>query len=152
QPRPRDGRPRNMPMRATEPNLQPSSFMTTRLLSTHRPKGGAMAVARHSVFRALIPLFLFVLCAWAPAGCACGPDGPPTPTQGIVARRSKRPRLPPTSRGTPGITTASAGSIAGGFGVTSAGEPIYVIPLATVPGRAGVEPSLALTYDGASDG
>ena len=44
-------------------------------------------------------------------------------------------------------TTAEAGTIAGSFSVSPTGEAVYSIPLLTPPGRAGLQPSLAITYD-----
>jgi hypothetical protein len=44
----------------------------------------------------------------------------------------------------------SAGSVPGTFSITSTGEATYVMPLVAVPGRAGVEPKLALVYDSAA--
>jgi RHS repeat-associated protein len=52
----------------------------------------------------------------------------------------------------PGVPTVSAGTIPGTFSVTSSGEASYVLPLTTVPGRAGIEPHLAVTYNGDGDG
>ncbi|HSN96669.1 MAG TPA: SpvB/TcaC N-terminal domain-containing protein, partial [Candidatus Nanopelagicales bacterium] len=40
-----------------------------------------------------------------------------------------------------------AGTLPGSFSVTSSGEATYSIPLPVLPGRAGIEPSLAITYD-----
>jgi YD repeat-containing protein len=39
--------------------------------------------------------------------------------------------------------------MAGGFSVSASGEATYAMPLVSVPGRAGVEPTLALMYDSA---
>jgi hypothetical protein len=52
----------------------------------------------------------------------------------------------------PGVHTAPAGTIPGTFSVTSSGEASYVLPLMTVPGRAGVEPHLAVAYSGGGAG
>ncbi|HSN99478.1 MAG TPA: SpvB/TcaC N-terminal domain-containing protein, partial [Candidatus Nanopelagicales bacterium] len=48
--------------------------------------------------------------------------------------------LPPSS-------SVSAGNLPGSFAVTTGGEATTSIPLPILPGRAGIEPSLSLTYD-----
>src|ERR1700691_6795757 len=102
------------------------------------------------------PLMLALLvlaCLFAP-GCTCSstttpPAGPPP---GITACLTRKARSPAAPSGAPGTVTAPAGTIQGTFAVTSTGEATYTMPLVTVPGRAGVEPQLAITYDGAGDG
>jgi RHS repeat-associated protein len=46
--------------------------------------------------------------------------------------------------------TPEAGTIPGTFAVTSTGEATYTMPLVSPPGRAGIEPSLALAYASSS--
>src|SRR5882724_9542967 len=109
-----------------------------------------MAAALRRVLRALTPLLLVVLCVLAPGGCSCSscsPDDLPIPTRGLIACRTHTPSRPAHSGGAPGIKTVPAGAIPGTFSITSTGEATYVMPLVTVPGRAGVEPSLSLIYD-----
>jgi hypothetical protein len=49
--------------------------------------------------------------------------------------------------------SVSAGTIPGSFSVSSTGEAIYSLPLTGPPGRAGMQPTLAITYDSeASEG
>jgi hypothetical protein len=109
-----------------------------------------MAAPRR-VFRALIRLMVvFLVGVLAQAGCSCEPDRPPTPPHGLIACRAPTPKRPPAASGAPGAKTVPAGSIPGTFSITSTGEATYVMPLVTVPGRAGVEPALALTYDSAA--
>ena len=50
----------------------------------------------------------------------------------------------------PAPYTAKAGTIPGAFSVTPTGEATYSLPLATPPGRAGIEPHLSVTYNSAS--
>ncbi|MEO7329303.1 MAG: FG-GAP-like repeat-containing protein, partial [Minicystis sp.] len=47
---------------------------------------------------------------------------------------------------TPGAPTVAAGTISQSFSVSDGGSATLVLPLTVVPGRAGVEPSLSLTY------
>jgi hypothetical protein len=51
---------------------------------------------------------------------------------------------PPTL---PRVPTVSAGTVAGSFAVGSDGAATYRMPLRVPPGRAGLEPQLALQYD-----
>ena len=43
--------------------------------------------------------------------------------------------------------SVAAGALRGSFSVASGGESTYAIPLPVLPGRAGIEPSLSITYD-----
>ncbi|XXY17780.1 RHS repeat-associated core domain-containing protein [Sorangium sp. So ce216] len=47
----------------------------------------------------------------------------------------------------PRSETAAAGAIGGTFSVSSTGEATYTMPLAVPPGRAGMQPELAVSYD-----
>jgi RHS repeat-associated protein len=47
---------------------------------------------------------------------------------------------------TPGAPTVAAGTIPQSFSVSSGGSATLALPLTAVPGRAGVEPDLSLTY------
>ncbi len=102
------------------------------------------------LFTALTPLFLLVLCMIAPGGCTCSGIPLPSPPQILLCRTHTpgRPTQPSSHRGT---KTVPVGTIAGTFGSTSTGTATYSIPLVTVPGRAGVEPQIALTYSSAGD-
>ncbi|XXT19469.1 RHS repeat-associated core domain-containing protein [Sorangium sp. So ce429] len=105
------------------------------------------------VERALIPLAMFMVCVLAQAGCSCSPELPPIRPHGTIACRTRDTHEPPRAGRAPGVKTTSAGTMAGTFSVTSSGDAVYVMPLATIPGRAGVEPRLALRFDGgAGDG
>src|SRR5262245_31075017 len=108
-----------------------------------------MASLPRRVFYALIPLWLLLVCVLAQPGCTCSSD-PPAPPKGPIACRARTPKRPIASRGAPGTPTVAAGTIAGTPSVTSTGEATYIMPLIAPPGRAGVEPHLALTYDSAA--
>src|SRR3954471_8663023 len=114
-----------------------------------------MEAVLRGVLRALTPLLLVVLCVLAPGGCACSscsPDDLPVAPRGLIACRPHTPRRPSASGSAPGTTTTNtvpAGATAGTFSISSTGEATYVMPLVTMPGRAGVEPQLSLTYDSA---
>src|SRR5690242_8461053 len=98
-----------------------------------------LACGAHRMMR---PLVLFILCIFMTS--ACGQKGVfdthHTPDSGVVSFPDD---LPPD-------TTLSAGTMRGGFSVSSTGEAIYTLPLVIPPGRAGMQPSLALTYDSAT--
>jgi hypothetical protein len=99
--------------------------------------------------RALMPLVLFLLCVLAQGGCSCEPKSPQGTQPGAHACQMRKPAS--FSAPTGPSTTAPAGTIPGSFSVTSTGEATYVLPLASVPGRAGVEPRLSLAYDSSGD-
>jgi len=44
-------------------------------------------------------------------------------------------------------TSVVAGAVPGSFSVSSTGEAVYSVPLVVPPGRAGMQPTLAITYD-----
>ncbi|WP_437668820.1 RHS repeat-associated core domain-containing protein [Sorangium sp. So ce131] len=109
-----------------------------------------MAPVPQQVVRALIPLLMFVTCVLAQAGCTCMSEPPPVRPHGIIACRTRDPGEPPRTGRRSGVPTVAAGAIPGTFSVTSTGEATYVMSLIAVPGRAGVEPQLALHYDSAA--
>ncbi|KYG00647.1 hypothetical protein BE21_57210 [Sorangium cellulosum] len=47
----------------------------------------------------------------------------------------------------PRSETVAAGAIGGTFSASSTGEATYTMPLAVPPGRAGMQPELAVSYD-----
>ena len=98
--------------------------------------------------RHLAPLWLFLAFALA-QGCGSGSPPPPPPPPSLMSACLTRQPAPGGSAGAP---TAPAGTIPGSFSVTSSGEATYAMPLTSVPGRAGVEPRLAVAYDGSGDG
>ncbi|KYF55104.1 hypothetical protein BE04_00865, partial [Sorangium cellulosum] len=90
---------------------------------------------------------MLVSCVLAQAGCSCSPELPPVRHHGTIACRTRDTSAPPRAGRAPGVTTVSAGAMAGTFSVTSSGEAVYVMPLTAVAGRAGVEPRLAIQFD-----
>src|SRR5262249_52324910 len=68
-----------------------------------------------------------------------GPVIPVCPEPGAVPSP-----LPPDLQASP---TVAAGTAQGSFSVSSTGEAMYSMPLIAPPGRAGMEPKLAVTYD-----
>jgi RHS repeat-associated protein len=89
--------------------------------------------------RALVPLMMFVVCVLGVneppgGGSASGDETCPSYDEST---------FPPPS---PARPPAGAGKIDGAFSVSETGEARYTIPLIAPPGRAGMEPRLALTY------
>ncbi|WP_437576987.1 RHS repeat-associated core domain-containing protein [Sorangium sp. So ce887] len=109
-----------------------------------------MALLLRGVVRALVPLLMFLSCVLAEAGCTCTPELPPVRPHSTIACRTRDPSDPPRAGRAPGVKTVAAGAMAGTFSITSTGEATYVMPLVSVPGRAGVEPRLALQFDSAA--
>ncbi|NUQ77807.1 MAG: type IV secretion protein Rhs, partial [Polyangiaceae bacterium] len=93
----------------------------------------------------LLPFVLFLACVVLSGGCTCAGEAPPPPRT-VIACKPQHPVLSSKSQLTPDIETASAGALPVNFSTTSAGDATLVIPFRTVPGRAGVEPSISLTY------
>src|SRR5262245_37399175 len=110
-------------------------------------------------------ILLLLVCGFALSSCGGGADEPrgrvahhkaggggptPYPPQGPVdvtcpAFDSATPAA--LLNDPPPATTAPVGTMAGAFSVTSTGEATVSLPLVSVPGRAGIEPRLALVYD-----
>jgi hypothetical protein len=94
----------------------------------HRPK----ALRRSLQFlRTSAVLFLLTLLAVTPWGFQCAP-------------------LPPDADLTPLSPSPgqAVGATRGDFSVSASGQPQYTLPIAVPPGRAGLEPQLALAYGG----
>src|SRR5277367_6454992 len=116
-----------------------------------RPSTGSFQAVSRRALRALTPLFSFILCVLASGGCRSTPSSAPIHTVGPSTCHLRKLAGTTLSGSTAGPKTVSAGTLPGSFSVTSTGEATYVMPLTTVPGRAGVEPRLALTYDSSGD-
>jgi len=109
---------------------------------------------RTGVFRTLIRLlifaaFLFVACLFIPtdASAKLPPWQPPGwPAELTCPTPDDVQPFPPDLAQT---ETVPAGTLGGSFSVSTSGDGNYTIPLVVPPGRAGMEPSLALTYDSA---
>ena len=108
--------------------------------------------------RPLAWLVLLVLLACALGGKAPpGPpeqqsDGPPLlPTSTTISCPAPDPAASPFPAELPQAATSPAGTIPGSFAVSQSGEATYSISLTVPPGRAGMEPSLAVSY-GSSGG
>lgn len=120
--------------------------------------------------RALTPLALLLACVILEP--ACGRDagqpflGPPLSAQSLHPGQGPSsshpgpadvtcPEYSSTASPFPAddlaspFQTAVAGTIPGAFSVTGTGEASYTMPLVSPPGRAGVEPRLALAYSSA---
>ncbi|MFO0755161.1 MAG: FG-GAP-like repeat-containing protein [Byssovorax sp.] len=95
----------------------------------------------------LAPLVLFLACVLAQGGCTCGPDLVIPERRPLLICRPHTPPRPAAAPIVPKVTTVSAGTIPHSFSITPTGGASLVMPLTAVPGRAGVEPDLALTYN-----
>ncbi|APR85499.1 Rhs family protein [Minicystis rosea] len=103
-------------------------------------------------WRTLIPLFIFLVCLLGsnetvpsdsePSG---GSESTGTDQVGLVCP-SYDPSHSPFPTALPTEKPEPAGRISGSFAVSQAGEATYAIPLIVPPGRAGMEPSLAVAY------
>ncbi|WP_437480466.1 RHS repeat-associated core domain-containing protein [Sorangium sp. So ce1014] len=106
-----------------------------------------MSPVPRCLLRAMIPLLMFLACVLAQGGCQCVRGDPPMdPSPGLIACRTQRAHGPATSRPTPEVETVAAGTLPGTFSITSTGEAVYTMELATVPSRAGMGPRLQLVY------
>ncbi|WP_437485325.1 RHS repeat-associated core domain-containing protein [Sorangium sp. So ce1014] len=106
-----------------------------------------MALVLRRVLRAMIPLLMFLASVLAQGGCQCVRGDPPMdPAHGLIACRTQGARGPATSRPAPEVETVGAGTLPGTFSITSTGEAVYTMELATVPSRAGMGPRLQLVY------
>ncbi|XXT15469.1 FG-GAP-like repeat-containing protein [Sorangium sp. So ce429] len=106
-----------------------------------------MALVLQRVLRAIIPLLMFLACVLSQGGCQCiFADPPMDPRQGVVACRTQRAHSPAVERPAPEVETVAAGTIPGTFSITSTGEAVYTMDLASLPARAGVGPRIQLVY------
>ncbi|XXT24117.1 SpvB/TcaC N-terminal domain-containing protein [Sorangium sp. So ce429] len=89
---------------------------------------------------------MFLACVLAQGGCQCILDPPLEPPHGLVPCRTQRAHGPAVDRTAPEVETAAAGTIPGTFSITSTGEAVYTMDLASLPARAGVGPRIQLVY------
>ncbi|WP_437815115.1 RHS repeat-associated core domain-containing protein [Sorangium sp. So ce1078] len=108
-----------------------------------------MALVPRCVPRAIIPLLMFLACVLAQGGCQCILGDPPMdPPQGVIACRTQSAHSPAADRPAPAVETVAAGTIPGTFSITSTGDAVYTMELASLPSRAGVGPRIELVYRG----
>jgi hypothetical protein len=106
----------------------------------------AMSPVPRWSLRALIPLWMFLTCVLGSGGCYCAFGEPLPEPPGLVACRTQRAHAPATSRPAPEVETVAAGTIPGAFSITSTGEALYTMDLASPPSRAGMGPGLQIVY------
>jgi hypothetical protein len=105
-----------------------------------------MPSAKRGVWPAFLLCWIVFACMFAP-GCSCEPERQ-AQSNNLTVCRSQHDKLAVFPRRTsqlalmPGTTPVS-------FGVTDTGESAVSMPLIVPPGRAGVEPSLAISYSSA---
>ncbi len=93
------------------------------------------------IWRSLVPLCLFFASVFAPAGCTCVPKDQSVVRRYIAcqSKHDRRPTAPPL-----GSKIIAPGAIPASFAVTDSGDAGLSMPLVVPPGRAGVEPPVAL--------
>lgn len=102
-----------------------------------------MLSANRGIWQALIPLWFLLVGVFVQAGCSCGPQrqAQSNKARPCISQHARRTVAPPLQSKTivPGVTPAS-------FAVTDSGDAALSMSLEVPPGRAGIEPSLAITY------
>ncbi len=103
-----------------------------------------MPSAKRGVWPAVLLLSWLVLACVITPGCACEPEGQVkrADTNPCRFQHDKLPVFP--RRTSPLVLMPGTTSVT--HGVTSTGESAMSMPIAVPPGRAGVEPSLAVYY------
>ena len=112
----------------------------------------------------MLPFLALLLCVLTVASCR---DTAPRSrwsrsSRALTADPSSPPDLPPECPrpgdvpdpfppDLPPGPTAEVGTLAGAFSVSASGDAAYSIPLPVLPGRAGIEPKLAITYSSSGD-
>ena len=135
--------------------------MTDSMRTAALRPGQARTQARAPLRRSLLLLFLLLMvCLLAPAchgGSAPGPTPGPGTDPGLPPSGQDQQACPALSDTLPVLPlplprgdTVRAGTLPGAFSVSSTGEAHYTLPLVVPPGRAGMEPTLSLTYDSAA--
>lgn len=106
-------------------------------------RGGIQLGFERRWARAFVPFLMLFVCAFggSPPGDISGQgEGNVTcPAYDLVANPLPHPL--------PAADTTSVGALSGSFSVSSAGSATYTLPLTVAPGRAGMEPRLAVSYD-----
>jgi RHS repeat-associated protein len=113
-------------------------------------QAGRVKTGRWGQSSRLLLVLLATLTAFAPWGVAQadGPEGGSPPTHD-----GEEPPPPPDIPFGSIVETEAVGYLKGGGSVSPSGSAQYAIPLMVPPGRGGMSPSLALTYDsGAGNG
>lgn len=102
-----------------------------------------MRNAHLGIWQALIPLWFLLVCVFAQAGCACEPRGQAqsNKTRPCIPQHARRAVASPLQS-----KTIVPGTIQASFAVTDSGDAALSMPLEVPPGRAGIEPSLAVSY------
>ncbi|HRI64847.1 MAG TPA: SpvB/TcaC N-terminal domain-containing protein, partial [Polyangium sp.] len=103
-----------------------------------------MLSTNRGIWQALIPLWFFLVSVFAPSGCSCGPEGQAQSNKILpcVPQHAGLAISPPLQS-----KTIVPGTLPASFAVTDSGNASLTMPLVVPPGRAGMEPSLAITYD-----
>jgi len=102
--------------------------------------------AWRSLRQAFVIANLVIACAVMPA-CECSDPGQAPQSRPILACEPQHERIPAAPL--PSVKTTVPGAMAASFGVVG-GDATLSLPLVAVPGRAGVEPDLRLSYSSAA--
>src|SRR5512140_2658092 len=109
------------------------------------PKPAPLAQAR--IWLLSIVLLVCVLGGNAPPGPHSGTGEPSDPAAFSLTCPAPDPAKSPFPAELSPADTAPAGTLPGSFAVSRLGDATYSIPLVVPPGRAGMEPNLAVTYN-----
>ncbi len=107
----------------------------------------ALQALRRPLMR-FAPLWLLLTCVFAQAGCSCEPDRQAKSTQTSICRPQHEQLAIFPRRTSP--VALMPGTLPVTYGVTNSGESALSMQLVVPPGRAGVEPSLSISYSSAS--
>ena len=109
-----------------------------------------MSSTTRPFWQALVPVWFFLASVLAQAGCSCGPTEQVLVRQ-FLACQSRHANVPVASPLQSKII--APGTIRTAFALTDSGDATLSMPLSVPPGRAGVEPSLGISYSSsAGDG
>ncbi len=106
-----------------------------------------LAIFSLLTWRVFTPLALLLACTLAPLACSCEPTGnvPVGPTIAACRSQQKRKVAAPLQS-----KTTVAGTIPVSFSVGDSGDAAASITLTVPPGRAGMQPNVALRYSSAA--